>query len=252
MQPQNKLGKDSNTRNTLGGDVTLQTLEFKIRQLVQMPLDTEFGAIRMADLGVAFNRNGLLDLNGDKLEKALNTNVDAVAQFFAGTEEIGGGDGFAAKLADTVKQLNQENGVVRSRQDGIKRRIKDIDQQIQAKEQQIARTEQSLKDKFSRLEGTIANLKAQQASVAGALGGGGTLSLRIDAQGKTLAAGLLGMEIDVDDAGRVERGLAGLQRTGGPIEILVQRGIAVLQLVGMVEQHRVVVVQRLHRGFELA
>ena len=31
----------------------------------------------------------------------------------------------------------------------------------------------------------------------GALGGGGTLSLRVDAQGKTLGAALLRMEIDV-------------------------------------------------------
>jgi len=30
------------------------------------------------------------------------------------------------------------------------------------------------------------------------LGGGGTLSLRVDAQGKTMSAALLRMEIDVD------------------------------------------------------
>jgi hypothetical protein len=33
-----------------------------------------------------------------------------------------------------------------------------------------------------------------------ALGGGGTLSLRTDAQGKTLSAALLSMEIDIDDS----------------------------------------------------
>ncbi len=44
----------------------------------------------------------------------------------------------------------------------------------------------------------LPNLGALNFLLHGALGGGGTLSLRIDAQGKTLAAGLLGMEIEVD------------------------------------------------------
>ena len=45
----------------------------------------------------------------------------------------------------------------------------------------------------------LPNLGAINFLCYGALGGGGTLSLRIDAQGKTLAAGLLGMEIEVDE-----------------------------------------------------
>jgi len=46
----------------------------------------------------------------------------------------------------------------------------------------------------------LPNLGAVNFLCYGALGGGGTLSLRIDAQGKTMAAGLLGMEIDIDES----------------------------------------------------
>jgi hypothetical protein len=45
----------------------------------------------------------------------------------------------------------------------------------------------------------LANLSALNFLLHEALGGGGTLSLRIDAQGKTLGAALLGMEIDIDE-----------------------------------------------------
>jgi hypothetical protein len=45
----------------------------------------------------------------------------------------------------------------------------------------------------------LPNLGALNFLLHGALGGGGTLSLRIDAQGKTMSAGLLRMEIEVDD-----------------------------------------------------
>lgn len=173
IQGQNKLDKDSNTRNTLGGDITLQTLEYKVRSLVTTPIGTEFGNVRMADLGVQFNRGGLLDFNGDRFEKTLSENFDGVAQFFVGVED--GGNGFASQLDGTVRGMTREEGVVHSRLDGIKRRIRDIDRQIEMKERQIEKTEQTLKEKFSRLEGTIANLRAQQASVAGALGGGGSI-----------------------------------------------------------------------------
>jgi hypothetical protein len=45
----------------------------------------------------------------------------------------------------------------------------------------------------------LPNLGALNFLCYGALGGGGTLSLRIDAQGKTMAAGLLGMELEIDE-----------------------------------------------------
>lgn len=173
IQQQNKLDKDSNTRNTLGGDITLQTLEYKVRSLVTTPLETEYGAVRMQDLGVVFNRGGTLDFNGEKFEKIMAENFGAVSQFFVGLED--GGDGFASRMENTVKGMTRDDGVVRSREDGIKRRIRDIDRQIEMKERHIEKVEQTLKEKFARLEGTIANMKAQQAQVAGALGGGGIL-----------------------------------------------------------------------------
>ena len=45
----------------------------------------------------------------------------------------------------------------------------------------------------------LPNLGALNFLLNEALGGGGTLSLRIDAQGKTLGAALLAMRIEVDD-----------------------------------------------------
>jgi hypothetical protein len=45
----------------------------------------------------------------------------------------------------------------------------------------------------------LANLGALNFLLYGALGGGGTLSLRTDAQGKTYSAALLRMEIEIDE-----------------------------------------------------
>ena len=45
----------------------------------------------------------------------------------------------------------------------------------------------------------LPNLHALNLLLHQALGGGGTVSLRTDAQGKTLGAALLAMEIEVDE-----------------------------------------------------
>jgi len=53
-----------------------------------------------------------------------------------------------------------------------------------------------VKGKVERFE--LPNLHAVNLLLHEALGGGGTVSLRIDAQGKTYGAAILRMEIDVD------------------------------------------------------
>ena len=53
-----------------------------------------------------------------------------------------------------------------------------------------------VKGRVRRFE--LPNLGAINLLLHESLGGGGTVSLRVDAQGKTYGAALLGMEIDVD------------------------------------------------------
>jgi hypothetical protein len=54
-----------------------------------------------------------------------------------------------------------------------------------------------VKGKVERFE--LPNLGAVNLLLHQALGGGGTVSLRIDAQGKTYGAALLRMEVELDD-----------------------------------------------------
>jgi hypothetical protein len=54
-----------------------------------------------------------------------------------------------------------------------------------------------VKGKVERFE--LPNLAALNFLLHEALGGGGAISLRVDAQGKTFGAALLRMEIDVDE-----------------------------------------------------
>jgi hypothetical protein len=62
-----------------------------------------------------------------------------------------------------------------------------------------------VKGEVERFE--LPNLKALNFLLHGSLGGGGTLSLMTDAQGKTFSTALLRMEIDINEAEAKDLGL---------------------------------------------
>ena len=63
-----------------------------------------------------------------------------------------------------------------------------------------------VKGEVERFE--LPNLKALNFLLHGSLGGGGTLSLMTDAQGKTFSTALLRMNIEVPDAEARDLGIA--------------------------------------------
>lgn len=171
VQKQNQLDETSNTSNTLGGDVTIQNVENMLRRTIMTPLETSEGSIRLGEMGIQFNRNGLLEVNDARLKKVLNERFESVAEFFTGINDRN--DGFVAKVTKDIKNYTQNGGVVFSRQEGIKQRIKDIDRQIANTEKNVENAKRTLEQKFSQLESAMARLKGQQQQVQGALGGGG-------------------------------------------------------------------------------
>ena len=174
IQGQNKIDEKTLTSETLGGDVTIQNLESLIRKMVIKALPTTDGSIRFNEIGVTFQRTGLLEVDENKLKRVVRERFRAVGEFFAGIKD--NGHGFVGTLTKAVKGYVQTGGIVASRSDGIKRRIKDIDLQIENKEKHLEQVKAGLKRKFAKLESTMARLKGQQGQLA-ALGGGGTNAL---------------------------------------------------------------------------
>lgn len=170
IKEQNTLDEKSDTSQSLGGDLTLTTIEGKIRTAVFSPIMTDSGAMRMGDLGVSFQRDGLLKFDQAKFESALSKDYKAVSQTLTGKYDpaVGKTAGFMDILDDTVRTLTSPpNGILPSRKNGLQSNISQIDRQIQNRERMIARKEEVLKAKFARLEETISKIKGQGAGLAG-------------------------------------------------------------------------------------
>ncbi len=173
IQDQNKLGEDTDTSKTLGGDITIQNIESMLRRLVITPLKTGKGTLRLNDIGITFQRDGTLSIKEEKLNQKLETDLDSVKEYFAGINS--NGNGFAGKAMKMIQNYTKINGTVRAREDGIKRRIQDIEKQIESKERELEVTKKHLKRKFSKLEATLVRLRSQQQQVQATLGGSSLL-----------------------------------------------------------------------------
>lgn len=176
IKEQNALDETSDTSQTLGGDITLQTLESKLRSTVFKGIQTEFGAKRIGDLGLQFQRDGMLKLDKEKFKSKLDENVKMVSQVINGRFSVEEGkiNGFIDHLDQLVSDsLKRPNGILSSRKQGLDSIIRQIDQRIDTKQKQIERKEEFLKMKFARLEETISRIKTQGSGLAG-FGGGGS------------------------------------------------------------------------------
>lgn len=170
IKEQNTLDEKSDTSRTLGGDSTLTTIEGRIRSAVFAPIMTDKGPMRISDLGIAFQRDGLLKFDQAKFESVLAKDYKTVSQTITGiyTMENGKTPGFIDNLEDAAKiMLNQPNGVLHTRKAGLQSQINQVDRQIANKQRQIAQKEDILKAKFARLEETMSKIRGQGAGLAG-------------------------------------------------------------------------------------
>ncbi len=175
INDQNTIDENTDTSSTLGGDVTLQTLESRLRRVVFRPIETDKGVKRFGDLGISFQKNGMLKLDTAKFESFMNADAENVGQVLNGrfTAEGFKTNGFIDFMTETIDlTLRFPDGLIPSRKRGMQSRIDQIDRRIAQRQRLIEQKEKNLKDKFARLESTMNNIRAQGSGLA-ALGGSG-------------------------------------------------------------------------------
>jgi flagellar hook-associated protein 2 len=175
IKKQNQMDEKTDTSRTLGGDITLQQLEMRIRSSIFTAVPTDSGAKRLGDLGVSFQRDGMLKFDTAQFENALKTDFKMVSQVLNGKYSIEDGKtkGFIDVMGDLVQtSLRNPNGLLSNRKKSLQSNIDRIDRSIESKQRHMDQKEQMLKAKFARLEETISKIKTQGAGLA-ALGGGG-------------------------------------------------------------------------------
>ena len=171
---QNTIDQSTDTSTTFAGDTSLQSVEYRMRNLMHEgfasndPDHPSFRIVHLNEIGLEFGKNGQILFNQDKFKKALESDFDGIA------EAISGEFGFANQLRSVVGMYTRPgDGLIAMREQGLKNRIRRIDDDIARKNILLDKKTESLVSQFSRLQASLGNLQQQQQYMQATLGGGG-------------------------------------------------------------------------------
>jgi flagellar hook-associated protein 2 len=176
IKEQNTMDEKTDTSRTLGGDSMLQSLQGRIHGAVFSDVETDFGLHRVSELGLGFNREGMVEFDPKRFKVILDKQYNLVAQSLtdAFTEDHGKTKGCIDHLNEmATTTLRNPDGLIQSRKNTLQANIAQIDKRVSEKQKSLEEKEKHLKDKFARLEGTMSKIRAQGAGV-GAIGGNGS------------------------------------------------------------------------------
>ena len=146
---------DTNTAAALVGDSTLRNLQTRIRQALTTPQAGGVNDMKvLTEIGVAFQKDGTLAVDSDKLDKALGANLKGVANLFSSA--TGSTGGYGKQIDAIVTDLNANALKVAS--DGVTSTIKKLDDQYDAMQVRVDSTVDRYRKQFNQLDVLIGKL----------------------------------------------------------------------------------------------
>ncbi|SFC24719.1 flagellar filament capping protein FliD [Pseudoalteromonas denitrificans] len=144
---------DAGTKGILTGDGTLRTMMNQIRNAIAQPVTLSNGLqVSMSSIGITTQRDGTLELDNDRLTKAISTDFDQFKELFSGT------DGVGKKLATIVTEYKTTGGILDDRINGLQISSKDWDDEKINFEKRLSSTESRLYAQFLAMDQIVAKL----------------------------------------------------------------------------------------------
>jgi flagellar hook-associated protein 2 len=115
----------------------------------------------LSQIGISSDTKGKLEFNQSKFEEALAEDENAVSALFSNTA-----GGIAGRLEDQIDLYTDSvDGLLKTRNDGFDRRIKEATNRIEDAERRLVRFRDALTVKYANLEVLLSRLQGQGSSV---------------------------------------------------------------------------------------
>jgi flagellar hook-associated protein 2 len=151
---------EAGTAGALNGDGTLRNITTRLRSMLNTPMsDGNGGSLTLSDLGIEFNvtpeNAGKLEIDDDKLNKALAGGVQGLSNFFSG---VNGAAGMGKTVTDYVDSLNGTSGALTAVTDGITATLKDLEDKYTATQDRVTSTMDRYRAQFTQLDLLVSQL----------------------------------------------------------------------------------------------
>lgn len=166
FEAQNRVSDQGSASSPLFGDTTLRSIRSSLRGIVGGSFSSGNTAYQMlSQIGVTSDTDGKLTFDQSEFQAALDDDDQAVTAMFADSAA-----GLAGMLEDRIDiYTDSVDGLIKIRNDGYDRRIKQTRDRIDDAERRLSRYEERLTKKYANLEQLLTRLQGQGSSL-GAMG----------------------------------------------------------------------------------
>lgn len=138
----------------LEADSTLLSLERQVFDVLNAGSSIDGSSFSyLIEAGVSIDKNGVMGVDSDRINDIMNNDFESFTNLFA--SENGG---FAAKLSNLANGWLETNGLIDSREDGLKTQVEGIDDQILRMEDRLISVEARIRAQFTALDTLVSSL----------------------------------------------------------------------------------------------
>lgn len=139
------------------GDATLRNIEFQMRRILTDVITTQPAGFRtLSQIGITSDvYTGKLLIDDSTLSEALNDNFEAVGNLFMDST-----NGVLDKMESLVDNYVEVNGILQSKEDGLRKTLDVINEQRISLERHLLSLEKRLLQQFTAMDAVVAQLKS--------------------------------------------------------------------------------------------
>ena len=142
--------------STLQGDSLLLGIETRVRQILTNRLNIPGNSNQyLFDVGITFDSDGILSLDSDKFDQAIEDDFNGVVQLFSDPD-----NGFAQAVDVVLSSYVDTGGLIEARTDGLSESRTQIDDDIERIEDRVVLTEARLRRQYGALDSLVGQLNA--------------------------------------------------------------------------------------------
>ena len=138
----------------LKGDSSVRMLQNSMRTAIFEPASN---GMRLSDIGIEMTREGKLEIDEDKLAKALKDNPGAVEAMFTGS------DNYVDRMDGIIDPFTKSNGYLDLKQENLDKQITRVEDNMARHDYQMEQRYQIYLAQFTAMEATINELNSASA-----------------------------------------------------------------------------------------
>jgi len=147
----------------LAGDSLLRGVTSKLRQELSEGFDVGNGkTLSLSELGVRSDRYGVLSLDSEDLSDYIESDIDAVQQFFVGSDSA---NGFAVSLKNLTEFYTESDGIIQNRLDSRTGQLERLDDERESFQRKMESLEARLFAQYNAMDLLVAQLNSTSSYV---------------------------------------------------------------------------------------